>query len=75
MIEEKAEHTFEVFESKVSDSKFVSPKSVSCEDINVEMATLRVLAAPNLNVQPLSISYPTLEKPLKLNSGFFKLIA
>jgi len=41
MIEEKKEHTFEVFESKLSDSESVSHKLVSCEDIKFEIATLR----------------------------------
>ena len=48
MIEEKKEYMFEVFESKVSDSESISSKSVSCEVFKVEMATLRELAAPNL---------------------------
>ncbi|VFQ95568.1 unnamed protein product [Cuscuta campestris] len=45
-------------------------------EINSEpnMTTLRELAAPNLNVQPLSITYAELEKPLKLNSGFINLL-
>jgi len=71
MIEEEAEYTFE---SKVSDSKLVSPKSVSCENTEVKLATLRELAAPNLTVQPLSISYPALDRPLKLNSRFLNLL-
>ena len=37
IFEEKTEQAFEVFESEVSDSEFVSPKSVSCEDIEVDM--------------------------------------
>ena len=37
------------------------------------MATLRELAAPNLESQPLSITYPVLDRPLKLNSGFLNL--
>ena len=36
--------------------------------------TLKQLAAPNLTTQPLSILYPTLERPLKLNSGFLNLL-
>ena len=55
---------------KVSDSEFERSESVSCEDIKVEMATLHELAAPNLETQPLSITYPVLDQPLKLNSGF-----
>jgi len=47
MTEEEMEFTFE---SKVSDSELVSSKSVTCENIKVEMATLRELAAPNLTV-------------------------
>ncbi|VFQ95093.1 unnamed protein product, partial [Cuscuta campestris] len=39
-----------------------------------KMATLKELAAPDLNVQPLAITYIELEKPLKLNSGFINLL-
>ena len=74
IIKEKTEHTFEVFKSKVSDSEFVSPKSVICEDIKVEMTTLRELATTNLTVQPLSISHPALDRPLKLNFEFLNLL-
>ena len=70
MIDEKKEHTSQDFESKVSDSKFGSFESVTCADIKVEMATLRELTVPNLETQPLSITYPTLDQPLKLNSIF-----
>ena len=56
MIKEKKVHTFEVFESKVSDSESVSSESVSCEDIKVEMTTLHEFTAPNLKTQPLSIT-------------------
>ncbi|KAK8314869.1 hypothetical protein V6Z12_D01G200900 [Gossypium hirsutum] len=35
--------------------------------------TLKQLAAPNLATQPPSITYPTLDRPLKLNSGFLNL--
>ena len=55
MIIENREHTVEVFESNVSESEFVRPESVSCEDIKVEIATFRKLAAPNLETQPLFI--------------------
>ena len=75
MIEEKKEHVFEVFESKVSDSESVSSELISCEDIKVEMATLHELAAPNLETQPLSITYPVLDRPLKLNSEFLNLLS
>ncbi|VFR01668.1 unnamed protein product, partial [Cuscuta campestris] len=36
--------------------------------------TLRELAAPDLTIQPISITYGELEKPLKLNSGFINLL-
>ncbi|XP_012487845.1 uncharacterized protein LOC105801055 [Gossypium raimondii] len=36
--------------------------------------TLKQLAAPNLATQPPSITYPTLDRPLKLNSGFLNLL-
>ncbi|VFQ86984.1 unnamed protein product, partial [Cuscuta campestris] len=38
------------------------------------MATLRELAAPDLQAQPMSITYAVLEKPLKLNSGFLNML-
>ena len=74
MIEEKKKHTFEVFESEISDSESASSTSVSCEVFKVEMATLRELAAPNLETQPLSITYPVLDRPLKLNFEFLNLL-
>ena len=74
MIEEKKQHTFEVFESEVSNSESISSESVSCEVIKVEMATLRELTAPNLETEPLSITYPALNRLLKLNSGFLNLL-
>ena len=59
MIEEKMEHTFEMFETKVRDSESASSKSLSCEDIKIAMATLRELVAPNwkLNLYLLLILY------------------
>ncbi|XP_040952357.1 uncharacterized protein [Gossypium hirsutum] len=35
---------------------------------------LKQLAAPNLATQPPSITYPALDRPLKLNSGFLNLL-
>ena len=70
MIEQKKEYTFEAFESKVSDSESVNSESLSCEVIKVDMTTLREPAAPNLETQHLSITYPVLDQPLKLNSIF-----
>ena len=35
---------------------------------------LRELDAPNLETQPLSLTYPILDRPLKLNSGFLNLL-
>ena len=43
---------------------------VSLKGKEVRMLTLRELAAPNLETQPMSIAYAVLDKPLKLNSGF-----
>jgi len=40
----------------------------------VEMATLRELATPNLETQPLPITYPVLDWPRKLNFGFLNLL-
>lgn len=36
--------------------------------------TLKELGAPKLEDEPLCIVFPTLEKPLKLNSGFLNLL-
>ena len=76
MIKENREHTIEVFKSKVSDFEFVRPELVSCQDIKVKMTTLCELAAPNLKTQPLSITiiYPVLDRPLKLDSEFLNLL-
>lgn len=64
----------EEFESKVSDSESVSSESINFEDIKVEMATLRKVAAPNLEPQPLYFSYLALDRPLKLNSRYLNLL-
>jgi len=39
------------------------------------MSTLRELAAPNLETQPMSITYAALDKLLNLNSGFINLLS
>ena len=49
-------------------------KLVSLKIKEVTMSTLRELAAPNLEVQPLSIIFDTLDKPVELNSGFINLL-
>ena len=36
--------------------------------------TLEELSTPNLVNQPLSIAFPALDMPLKLNSGFLNLL-
>jgi len=38
------------------------------------MSTLRELASPNPETQPMSITYTALDKPLTLNSGFINLL-
>ena len=50
------------------------PKPVSLKIKKVRMSTLRELATPNLETQPLFITYTALDKPLKLNSGFINLL-
>ena len=50
------------------------PKPVSLKIKEVRMSTLRELATPNLETQPMSITYATLNKPLNLNSGFINLL-
>ena len=75
MIEEKKEHTFEVFESNVNDSESISFESISCKVFKVEMTTLCELTAPNLETQPLCITYPVLDQLLKLNSRFLNLLS
>ncbi|XP_040964434.1 uncharacterized protein [Gossypium hirsutum] len=44
------------------------------EDSNMANQTLKQLAAPNLAAQPPSITYPALDRPLKLNLGFLNLL-
>ncbi|XP_012468822.1 uncharacterized protein LOC105786894 [Gossypium raimondii] len=44
------------------------------EDINMANQTLKQLATPNLAAQPPSITFPALDRPLKLNSGFLNLL-
>ena len=50
------------------------PDPVSSRITEVSMSTLRELAAPNLETQPMSITYAVLDRPLKLNSGFINLL-
>ncbi|KAL2907042.1 DNA damage-inducible protein 1 [Bienertia sinuspersici] len=44
------------------------------EESNMAERTLKELGAPKLDDEPLCIVFPTLERPLKLNSGFFNLL-
>jgi len=67
-IGEHKEQTLEA-KNKQSDSEPVSLKTKE-----VRIRTLRKLAAPNREAQPLSIIYVALDKPLKLNSGFINLL-
>ena len=72
MIEEETEYTFE---SNVSDFELVSPKSVSCENIKVEMATLRELAAPNFGCTTLINLISYFRQTFKTEFWILKLIA
>jgi len=56
-----------------AENKESQPDPVSFRK-EVSMSTLRELAAPNLEIQPMSITYAILDKPLKLNSGFINLL-
>jgi len=55
------------------------PKPVSLKIKEVSMSTIREPAAPNLETQPMSITYVALDnaldKPLQLNSGFINLLS
>ncbi|KAL2938611.1 Glutamyl-tRNA(Gln) amidotransferase subunit A [Bienertia sinuspersici] len=44
------------------------------EESNMAERTLKELGAPKLDDEPLCIVFPTLERPLKLNSGFLNLL-
>ncbi|PPD74056.1 hypothetical protein GOBAR_DD29019 [Gossypium barbadense] len=44
------------------------------EDIDMANQTLKQLVTPNLAAQPPSITYPALDRPLKLNSRFLNLL-
>ena len=50
------------------------PNSASLKIKEVRMSTFHELAAPNLEIQHLSITYAALDRPLKLNSGFINLL-
>jgi len=50
------------------------PKPVSLRIKEVRMSALQKLAAPNIETQPMSVTYAALDKPLKLNSGFINLL-
>ena len=56
------------------NSVSLSDSSASSIDKMPNNATLCELATPNLAVQPLSITYPALDRPLKLNSEFLNLL-
>jgi len=61
----------QTLKAKNKDSR---PNPVSLEIKKVRMSTLRELAAPNLETQPMSITCAVLDKHLKLNSGFINLL-
>jgi len=50
------------------------PKPVSLKIKDIRMSTLRELTTPNLETQPMSITYNALDKSLNLNSGFINLL-
>ena len=55
-------------QSLKAEIKESQPDPVCFRIKEVSMSTLRELAAPNLETQPMSIIYAVLDKPLKLNS-------
>ena len=55
-------------------NKESQPNPVSFRVKEVRMSTLRELTAPNLETQPMFITYAALDKPLKSNSGFINLL-
>ena len=55
-------------QSLKAEIKESQPDPVSFRIKEVSMSTLRELAAPNLETQPMSITYAVLDRPLKLNS-------
>ena len=57
----------------VDKNKEGYPSTVGLKIREVRMSTLRELTVPNLETQPMSLTYATLDKPLKLNSGFINL--
>jgi len=57
-----------------AENKESQPDPVSFRIKVVNMSTLREFAAPNLETQPMSITYAVLVKSLKLNSGFINLL-
>ena len=61
-------------DTKSENSLSFSVSSESSINKMANNATLCELAAPNLVVQPLSMTYPNSDRPSKLNYGFLNLL-
>lgn len=63
-----------VSDTETENSVSLSISSKPSIDKMANNATLCELVVPNLIVQTLSITYPNLDRPLKLNSEFLNLL-
>ncbi|KMS96889.1 hypothetical protein BVRB_7g180720 [Beta vulgaris subsp. vulgaris] len=73
-IERTARKTRKEFLQKQREERLYLENLFKDEEEMGDERTLKELAAPKLDDEPLGIIFPTLEKPLKLNSGFLNLL-
>ncbi|KAK9697962.1 hypothetical protein RND81_08G073200 [Saponaria officinalis] len=73
-IEKTARKQRKEFLARKAEEAFHLDKLFVEEEYSMAEKTLKQLATPDVTATPLSIVFPTLEKPLKLNSGFLSLL-
>ncbi|XP_057248699.1 uncharacterized protein LOC104908967 isoform X1 [Beta vulgaris subsp. vulgaris] len=73
-IERTARKTRKEFLERQREERLYLENLFKDEEEMGDERTLKELAAPKLDDEPLGIVFPTLEKPLKLNSGFLNLL-
>ncbi|KMS94776.1 hypothetical protein BVRB_015390 [Beta vulgaris subsp. vulgaris] len=73
-IERTARKTRKEFLERQREERLYLENLFKDEEEMGDERTLKELAAPKLDEEPLGIVFPTLEKPLKLNSGFLNLL-
>ncbi|KAK9724153.1 hypothetical protein RND81_05G052200 [Saponaria officinalis] len=73
-IEKTARKQRKEFLARKAEEAFHLDKLFVEEEYSMVEKTLKQLATPDVTATPLSIVFPTLEKPLKLNFGFLSLL-